>query len=113
MSRKGMPLFAWSSQAAGFFSGRYREDEADKPGTRDTARVWFNQANFQRLERARELARQKGATPNQVALAYVLCESPNVFALVGPENIEELRQSIDVLKLELTPSERRWLNLES
>jgi predicted dehydrogenase/aryl-alcohol dehydrogenase-like predicted oxidoreductase len=111
--RQGMPLFAWSSQAAGFFSGRYREDEADKPGTSDIARVWFNKANFERMERARELAQKKVATPNQVALAYVLCQSPNFFALVGPESIEELRQSIEALKLELTPSERRWLNLES
>jgi aryl-alcohol dehydrogenase-like predicted oxidoreductase len=111
-SRRGMALFAWSSQAGGFFSGRYNQNESNTPEAREVARVWFNCANFQRLERARELARNKGVTANQVALAYVLCESRNVFALVGPESIEELRQSIEALQLILSASERRWLNLE-
>jgi aryl-alcohol dehydrogenase-like predicted oxidoreductase len=43
----------------------------------------------------------------------VLCESSKTFALVGPERIEELRDSIAALELELSESERRWLNLES
>jgi aryl-alcohol dehydrogenase-like predicted oxidoreductase len=46
-------------------------------------------------------------------LAYVLCEAPQVFALVGPENVEELSQCLEGLHLTLSPSERRWLNLES
>jgi aryl-alcohol dehydrogenase-like predicted oxidoreductase len=111
--RRGMALFAWSSQAGGFFSGRYNKTKPDELGTKDIARVWFNEANFRRLERAQELARSKGVTAIQVALAYVLCESANTFALIGPESIEELRQSIEALQLILSPSERRWLNLES
>jgi 1-deoxyxylulose-5-phosphate synthase len=55
----------------------------------------------------------KGVTANQIALAYVLCQSPQVFALIGPENIEELRHCLEGLHLTLSPSERRWLNLES
>jgi aryl-alcohol dehydrogenase-like predicted oxidoreductase len=108
-----MPLFAWSSQAAGFFSGRYNEGEPDQSATQVMARVWFNEANFERLRRARELATAKGVTPNQIALAYVLCESPQVFALIGPANIEELQQCLEGLHLTLSSSERRWLNLES
>ena len=112
--RTGMALFAWSSQAAGFFTGRYRENERESnPVTREMARVWFNPGNFQRLQRARDLAALRGVTPNQVALAYVLCELPNAHALVGPETIEELRQSFEALALNLSAAERRWLNLES
>jgi aryl-alcohol dehydrogenase-like predicted oxidoreductase len=111
--RTAMALFAWSSQAAGFFSGRYNKNQLDKPGTNDIARVWFNEANFQRLERAQELASGRGFTATQVALAYVLSESPKAFALIGPESIEELQQSIEALQLMLSTSERRWLNLES
>ena len=71
-----MPLFAWSSQAAGFFTRRYDEGEPDNSVKQVMTRVWFNEGNFERLRRARELADAKGVTPNQVALAYVLCESP-------------------------------------
>jgi aryl-alcohol dehydrogenase-like predicted oxidoreductase len=111
-SQTKMPLFAWSSQAAGFFTGRYNEGEPDKSTSQVMARVWFNEANFKRLRRARELAQAKGVTSNQIALACVLCESPQVFALIGPENIEELRQCMEGLHLRLSSSERRWLNLE-
>lgn len=111
--RTRMPLFAWSSQAAGFFTGRYTEADSQNPTTKEMAKVWFNEGNFRRLQRARELAERKGVTPNQVALGYVLCESPNTFALIGPENIEELRESVGALELELSQSDRRWLNLES
>ncbi len=108
-----MPLFAWSSQAAGFFTGRYDEGEPDQSIKQVMTRVWFNEGNFERLRRARELADAKGVTANQIALAYVLCESPQVFALIGPANIEELRQCLEGLRLNLSPTERRWLNLES
>lgn len=111
--RTRMPLFAWSSQAAGFFTGRYTEADSQNPTTKEMAKVWFNEGNFRRMQRARELAERKGVTPNQVALGYVLCESPNTFALIGPENIEELRESVGALELELSQSDRRWLNLES
>jgi aryl-alcohol dehydrogenase-like predicted oxidoreductase len=112
-SRTKMPLFAWSSQAAGFFAGRYNEGEPDQSTNQVMTKVWFNEDNFERLRRARELAQAKSVTPNQIALAYVLCESPQVFALIGPENTEELRQCLDGLHLSLSSSERRWLNLES
>ncbi|MGA8658216.1 MAG: aldo/keto reductase [Chthoniobacterales bacterium] len=112
-SRTKMALFAWSSQAAGFFTGRYTEADSENPATKEMAKVWFNEGNFRRLQRVRELAARKGVTPNQVALAYVLCESPNTFALIGPERIEELRESVAALQLELSLSERRWLNLET
>jgi aryl-alcohol dehydrogenase-like predicted oxidoreductase len=110
--RTKIALFAWSSQAAGFFTGRYTETDLESPAAKEMAKVWFNDDNFRRLRRARELAGRKGVTPNQVALAYVLCESPNTFALIGPERIEELRESFGALHLELSQSERRWLNLE-
>ena len=92
-----MPLFAWSSQATGFFSGRYKPEDRDKTGLEKIARTWFNDANFRRLERARELAGRKGVTPGQVALAWVLCQPFPTFALVGPQTIDELNDLLPAL----------------
>jgi len=108
-----MPLFAWSSQAAGFFSGRYSEEHRDQPEAKEMARVWFNENNFERLRRARQLAKEKEVTPNQIALAYVLSQPANLFALVGSESIEELGQSLATLGLRFSDPERNWLNLET
>src|SRR5438874_4014332 len=60
-----MPLFAWSSQARGFFSGRYSPDQLDDLMTR----VYDSPENWARSQRAGDLGRQKGGyTANQVAL---------------------------------------------
>src|SRR5581483_9477984 len=82
-----MPVFAWSSQARGFFSGRYSPEMADElrakqprfdelpPPERDRLnvfRTYFSEANWERYRRAEELARKKGCTLQQITLAWVL-----------------------------------------
>ncbi len=110
--RTRMPLFAWSSQATGFFSGRYRREDREAPGLEKIVKTWFNEGNFARLERVRETARRRGVTPAQVALAWVLCQPFPTFALVGPQTIDELRGLLPAVDLRLTADEMRWLNLE-
>lgn len=107
-----MPLFAWSSQATGFFTGRYKPADRDVPALAAIVRTWFNDDNFRRLERARELAQAKGVSPAQIALAYVLCQPLPTYALIGPQSIDELRDVLPALDIALTPDEMHWLNLE-
>ncbi len=111
--RKKMPVFAWSSQATGFFSGRFKPGDEKKLPPNHPARVWFNGANFLRLERARELARKKGVTATQIALAYVLCQPLDIYALIGPCTLEESTTSLQALGLSLSSAEMGWLNLET
>lgn len=108
----GLPLFAWSSQASGFFTGRFKaEDRATADP--EVVRTWFNEDNFRRLDRARELADKYGVTTTQVALAYVLCQPAlDIYALIGPRTVEELRSSLEALSVRLSPDELAYLNLE-
>jgi aryl-alcohol dehydrogenase-like predicted oxidoreductase len=108
-----MPLFAWSSQATGFFTGRYRPEDRVIPSLAPIVHTWFNEDNWQRLERARQLAAQKGVTAAEIALAYVLCQPFPVFALIGPQSIDELREVLPALDIQLSPAEMSWLNLEN
>ena len=103
------PLFAWSSQASGFFTGRYSPDDTSNS---DVSRVYYNEGNWERLHRARELAAEKGCTPNQIALAWVLHQAFPVFALIGPRTLEELTSSLPALEVALSEQEMQWLNLE-
>jgi aryl-alcohol dehydrogenase-like predicted oxidoreductase len=107
-----MPLFAWSSQASGFFTGRFQPADRTVLGYADVVRTWFNENNFRRLARARELAAAKGVTSAQVALAYVLHQPFPLFALIGPHTIDELQSVLPALEVTLTPEELCWLNLE-
>ncbi len=102
------PAFAWSSQARGFFTGRYAPGQF---GERDVARVYDRPDNWERLRRAQELAARRGATANQVALAWVLAQPYPTFALIGPASRQELEDSVGALRLRLTPEEVAWLDL--
>ena len=108
--RTQMPLFAWSSQARGFFSGRFEPDTPDVDEM--VTRVYFHPDNWERLSRARELGEKRGGySAIQVSLAWVLAQPFPVFPLIGPATADELRSSVRALGLELTPEEVRWLDL--
>jgi predicted dehydrogenase/aryl-alcohol dehydrogenase-like predicted oxidoreductase len=108
-TERQFPLLAWSSQAQGFFTGRYAPEDRSNP---NMVRTWYNEANFERLERARELGRRKGVSANAIALAYVLCQPFPTFPLIGPYTLEEIRTSCEALRVSLTSEELPWLNLE-
>jgi len=114
LKKTGTTLLAWSSQASGFFTGAFdRRTDPQRDGwTREVARVWFNRANFKRLDRAQELARKKNCTPTQIALAYVLWQPFDIYAIIGPRTLEETRTSLEALRIKLTPTELAYLNLE-
>lgn len=107
-----MPVFAWSSIANGFFSGRYRADRLDTYTTdadRECFRAYGSSANFQRLARATELAEARGLSVAQVALAYVLHQPMNMFALVGAYKPAEVEANVAALAVTLTPEDVAWL----
>jgi aryl-alcohol dehydrogenase-like predicted oxidoreductase len=108
-----LPIFAWSSQARGFFSGRYSPDitEGKTDDEKNVIRTYFSEANWDRYRRAGELAEEKGCTRQQIVLAWVLNQPLEVFALIGPANVAELENSLGALDLKLTSDEIAWLDL--
>ena len=125
--RNQMPVFAWSSQARGFFSGRYAPEMADElaaklprfdelpPPERDRLnvfRTYFSDANWERYRRAEELAKKKGCTLQQITLAWVLHQPLNLYALIGPATVDELDNSLVALDVQLSADELAWLNLQ-
>lgn len=111
-ARAGIPVFAWSSLAGGFFSGRFTRDNlASFSEYLDVLAVKSYAApdNFGRLDRAGELARRKGVSVPQIALAYVMALPLTVFALVGCQTAAEFRANADALNLTLDADEVIWL----
>ena len=109
-----MPLFTWSSMAGGFWSGNFRPDNLDEfSGYFEdlVKQCYCYPQNFQRLERAEELAKAYGVTIPQIALAYVLHYPLNIFALVGSANTGELNANIEALHLNLTTADMEYLDL--
>lgn len=109
------PLLSWSSLSRGFFSGKFTRDNL--AGFTDqqsliSIRCYAREDNFVRLDRARLLAEEKGATVPQIALAYLFHQPLNCFAITGSLNPAHFRQSIDALEIELTEKEVSWLDLK-
>jgi aryl-alcohol dehydrogenase-like predicted oxidoreductase len=103
-----MPLLSWSSQARGFFSGRFAPDV---PADADMVRVFYAEDNWERLRRAEQLAKEKGVSPIQISLAYVLNQPFPACAIIGPANVQELHSCNEGAQIELTREELDWLDL--
>jgi aryl-alcohol dehydrogenase-like predicted oxidoreductase len=113
-ARNQMPVFAWSSQARGFFSGRYTPGmQGASADQKNVVRTYFSEANWERYRRAEELAARKGCTLQQITLAWVLHQPLNLYALIGPATVSELDNSLGALDVSLSADEAAWLNLES
>lgn len=111
----GIAVLSWSSLGAGFFSGRITRDNAAdwKEGYEAQAvRCYGSEENFQRLDRARELAEAKGVEVPQIAMAFLMNQPMNVFALVGCQSAAEFASSAAALEITLTQEELDYLDLK-
>ncbi len=110
------PLLAWSSLARGFFSGKFTRDNLSTftdPQSLMSIRCYAREDNFVRLDRARQLAEEKGTTVPQIALAYVFQQPLNCFAVTGTLNTNHFKENIEALDIGLTKKEVSWLDLTS
>jgi aryl-alcohol dehydrogenase-like predicted oxidoreductase len=112
LERTGITLFSWSSQARGFFTGRYLSESDEDPFAKNMFRVYGTEENRARLDRARELGKDKGDfSAVQIALAWVLHRPYAIVPIVGPRSREELDSCVQALDIVLNESESRWLAL--
>jgi aryl-alcohol dehydrogenase-like predicted oxidoreductase len=102
------PLLSWSSQARGFFTGRFSPEIRDNA---DLVRVFYSDDNWERLERAKQLAAEKNVSAIQIALAYVLNQPFPTCALIGAQSAEELHSCDAGSLIQLTKEEMDWLDL--
>jgi 1-deoxyxylulose-5-phosphate synthase len=104
-----LPLFSWSSQARGFFTGRFTRDNLENE---DLVRVFYNDENWERYDRAEKLAKEKQCSLIEVALAYVLNQSFPTAAIIGPQNRQELQSCGLGASISLTADEIAYLDLQ-
>jgi aryl-alcohol dehydrogenase-like predicted oxidoreductase len=111
---QGLGVLVWSPLAGGLLSGKYRRGEAgpessrllsgwDEPPVRDQEKL------YDVVEVLVEVAKGRGASPAQVALAWLL-ERPAVTSLViGARTGEQLADNLGAADLSLEAEERRRL----
>ena len=96
-----LPLMAYSPLLGGVY---------DKPD-RDAGPQYAAAVNTERLRVLREVARQKGVTPNQLVYAWLLHHDFPVIPLVAASSVTQLRENLAALTIALTPAEIRQLEI--
>ncbi len=105
----GIALVAYSPLGRGFLSGRFSSpdqlDEGDfrRYGPRFTGENL--QQNLKLAERVRELAQEKGITPGQLALAWVLGRGEHIVPIPGTKRVSYLEENLAAADVGLSAAE--------
>jgi aryl-alcohol dehydrogenase-like predicted oxidoreductase len=109
----GIGFVAYSPLGRGFLTGRFRsvEDLDEDDFRRRNPR--FQGENFQRnldlVQRVEELAAEKGVTPGQLALAWVLSRGDDVVPIPGTKRRAYLEENVAAAEIELSEDDLRSL----
>ena len=102
----GIGFVAYSPLGRGMLTGRYRDPGKLQPGDfRNTRYPRFSAANLEHnlrlVDRIEEIAREKGATPGQVAIAWVLHQGEDIVPIPGTKRRRYLEENLMAAELEL------------
>jgi aryl-alcohol dehydrogenase-like predicted oxidoreductase len=105
----GIGFVAYSPLGRGFLSGRIKapSDLIESDARRNYPRFQGENLNKNVLlvERIVELAKKKGCTPAQLALAWLLAQGEDIVPIVGTKRRTYLDEDAAALELTLTPDE--------
>jgi aryl-alcohol dehydrogenase-like predicted oxidoreductase len=110
----GIGFVAYSPLGRGFLTGQIQryEDLTEDDYRRHSPR--FQGENFRKnlalVARVSRLAAEKGCTPAQLALAWVLDDGTDIVALFGTKRREYLRENLAALGVSLTPEDLARIN---
>ena len=105
----GIGFVAYSPLGRGFLTGRFRsiDDLAPNDWRRNNPR--FQGENFQRnldlVAKVQELARTKGCTPAQLALAWLLSRGQDIVPIPGSTRSERVEENAAAVETQLSADE--------
>lgn len=110
----GIGFVAYSPLGRGFLTGQIRSiaDLADDDTRRDNPR--FSAENFAQnltlADQVRTIAEQSGATPGQVALAWLLAQGSDIVPIPGTKHVARLEENVAADAVPLTAEQLATLN---
>jgi aryl-alcohol dehydrogenase-like predicted oxidoreductase len=105
----GIGFVAYSPLGRGFLSGRFSSpDELDEGDFRRYGPRFTGEnlkENLKLAGRVKALAEEKGVTPGQLALAWVLHRSEHIVPIPGTKRVRYLEENAAAADIELSPEE--------
>lgn len=105
----GIGLTAYGVLSRGLLTGTRPSDPRDFRAHLPRFSGEAGQSNHRLAEALRELAAPLGATPAQLAIAWVLARGERILPLIGSRNPEQLRDALGALALRPSPDQLRAL----
>ena len=102
----GVALIPYSPLARGFLSGKYKKGKRWRTPRYKTDKYfkgfYFFDNDFEVLERVKEVAREKGVSPAQVALAWHFSKPWITAPILGASRVEQVEEAVEALDVRLS-----------
>jgi len=113
----GIGFVPFSPLGKGFLTGKIDEtttfDALDFRNVVPRFTSEARKANLALVDLLRGIAERKGATPAQIALAWLLAQKPWIVPIPGTTKLERLNENLGAAALELTPENLREIDAAS
>lgn len=108
---EGIALIPWSALARGFLSGKYHRTESPE-SSRYRSDRWLSQRlfrlDFDVLERAEEIAKEKDVPVAQLALSWLLHKGMAA-PIIGATKVEHVEDTVGAVELKLNDDDIKRL----
>lgn len=110
---QGVGAIPWSPLARGFLAGNRTRDKGG-----ETARsvsdgfahsMYYTEADFDVVDRVKEVAGQRGVSPAQIALAWILHKPGVTSPIIGASKMHQLDEAIAAVNISLTADDIAYL----
>jgi aryl-alcohol dehydrogenase-like predicted oxidoreductase len=110
---QGIGVIPWSPLARGFLAGGRaapKEGNTERARTDEfSPRLYYRDADFQVVDTVTEIARARGLSNMQVALAWVLKDPAITAPIIGASKLGHLEEAVSALDVELSDDEVKAL----
>lgn len=106
-----LAILAWSPLAMGLLSGKYRSrEDKGQSGRGAFVDARLNDRNLKIIEVLISVAEEIGASPAATALRWIQYQFHQIIPIIGARKIEQLRDNLSSVDIELDESQLQRLN---
>jgi len=110
----GLGVIPYSPLAAGFLTGKYRREHTQVDSARrgSAARYFDDEANWRALDTLEQIARERGKSISQIALAWLLSQPVITSPIIGARDLDQLNDNLGAAGLRLSEEELAMFSQE-
>jgi len=109
---EGIGLIPWSPLARGFLTGKYTRNERPLSKRYESDKYlserYFTREDFDVVDRVVSLAKEKGVTPSQIALSWLLHKGVTA-PIIGASKAEHVEEAVRAVDIKLETDEMKRL----